>query len=251
MTSPRLLALRAASAASLALAPVLAAQGRAVRRCTPQLSGAAGPATGRVGGGESALRLLAIGESTVAGVGAPTHAEGLAGQLAAALTTRLNRAIAWRVAGEIGATASGVRRRVVPALPIEPADIVLVALGVNDTLRLRSPAHWSADLAALIAALRERVGQAPVFLAAVPPMGRFPALPQPLRGVLGLRARLLDATAAALAPRLAAVWHLPLALPVTPELFCADGFHPGPEGYRQWATLLATGIAALAGQAGS
>lgn len=237
------LALRMASTASLALAPLLAVQGRAVRRATPLLPGAAGPPAGLVEGPGPALRLLVIGESTVAGVGAPTHAEALTGQLAAALAACLGRGVLWRAAGESGATASAVRRRLAPALPAEPADLVLVALGVNDTLRLRSPARWAADLTALTGALRERVGPAPIFLAATPPMGRFPALPQPLRAVLGLRARLLDATAASLARRLDAVVHLPTTLPVTPAMFCADGFHPGPEGYRQWGALLAAGMA--------
>lgn len=236
--------LRAASFASLALAPLLMVQGRAVRRNTPQLPGAAGPVTGVVDGHAGPpLRLLVIGESTVAGVGAPSHAEAVAGQTAAALADLLGRAVAWRAAGEIGVTAAAVRRRLVPVLPDEPADVVLVALGVNDTLRLRTTARWAADLTALVAVLRERVGPASVFLAAAPPMGRFPALPQPLRAVLGLRAHLLNATTAELAPRLDAVTYLPITLPVTPALFCADGFHPGPEGYRQWGGMLAAGMA--------
>ncbi len=78
----------------------------------------------------------------------------------------------------------------------------------------------------------------------MPPLGRFPALPQPLRAVLGLRARLLDRAAARLAPRLPRVAHLPITLAVTPALFCADGFHPGPAGYREWGALLAGPIAA-------
>lgn len=237
------LILRLASTASLALGPVLAVQGRAVRRSTPRLPDAAGPAVGEIAGTAPALRLVVIGESTVAGVGAATHEEALAGQVAAALAAKLGRAVQWRAAGESGATASAVRRRVVPALSAEPADLVLIALGVNDTLRMRSPARYAADLSALVDALRERLGPALVFFAAAPPMGRFPALPQPLRAVLGLRARLLDTTAAGLASRLDAVTHLPTTLPVTPAMFCADGFHPGPEGYRLWGDLLAAGMA--------
>lgn len=236
--------LHVASTASLALAPLLVLQGRTVRRNTPLLPDASGPTTGEVAGPTPALRLLVIGESTVAGVGAPTHAGALTGQLAVALAAHLGCGVLWRAAGENGATASTVRKCLIPALPAEPADVVLVALGVNDTLRLHSPTRWAADLTALIGALRERVGPAPVFLAATPPMGRFPALPQPLRAVLGLRAHLLDVTAAGLAPRLLAVTHLPTNIPVTPALFCADGFHPGPEGYRLWGALLAAGITA-------
>lgn len=238
------LALRAAAAGSLAMAPLLLVQGRAVRRRTPQLPAAAGPSSGLVAGPDPALRLLVLGESTVAGVGAPTHAEALAGQVAAALTTRLSRAVAWRAVGQSGATATDIRAHLVPAIPPEPIDLALVALGVNDTLRFHSPRRWAADLTALVAALRQRVGPVPVALAAVPPLGRFPALPQPLRAALGLRARLLDMAAAELAPALSNVTHLPISIPVMPAMFCTDGFHPGPAGYRRWGELLAAGLTA-------
>lgn len=243
MTNAQYLLLNAASTASLALAPVLAVQGEQVRRTVPQLPGAAGPTSGHCAGPQPAFRLLTFGESTVAGVGAETHAEALTGQVAAGLAAKLGRAVAWLACGQIGITASVARRTLAPLLPIAPVDAALVALGVNDTLRLRSPARWRADLTAVIAALRERVGPAPIFLAAVPPMGAFPSLPQPLRAVLGLRAYLLDQTAAELALRLSAVTHVPVTLPATPELFAADGFHPNPAGYRQWGGVLAARIA--------
>lgn len=71
--------LRVASAATLVLGPLLALQGRAVQRNTPRLPAAAGPTVGGVDGPEPALRLLVVGESMVAGVGAATHAEALSG----------------------------------------------------------------------------------------------------------------------------------------------------------------------------
>ncbi|NJN14814.1 MAG: SGNH/GDSL hydrolase family protein [Oscillochloris sp.] len=235
--------LRLASNASLALGPLLLYQGRMVRRNTPQLPGAAGPSAGLVDASGPPLHFLILGESTVAGVGAATHADGLAGRTAEALAVQLGRAVRWRAEGRIGMTASSTRRILVPNLPPEPVDVALLALGVNDSLKLRSPERWVADLRALVAALRERVGPARVFLAAVPPLARFPALPQPLRAVLGLRARLLDAAAADLAPKLAAVVHLPITIPVTPDQFCADRFHPGPAGYARWGELLGAGMA--------
>lgn len=188
------------------------------------------------------LRLLVVGESTVAGVGAPTHTEALSGQLAAALAAGLGRAVRWRDAGEIGATASAVWRRLLLALPVKPAES-----GASSPWRERHPAAARpCSLAGRPYCADWRVartgGPAPIFLAAVPPLGRFPALPQPLRAVLGLRAHLLDLAAADLAPRLEAVTHLPLTLAVTPHQFCADGFHPGLEGYRQWGALLEAGM---------
>lgn len=236
-------ALHIASAASLALGPVLVAQGRAVRRDTPQLPEASGPREGVAKGSAPALRLIVLGESTVAGVGVATQAEALASRIAETLAARTGRSVTWRAAGQSGITAAGARRVLVPMLSPEPADVAVVALGVNDTLRMRGPSRWAADLTTLLDALRLRSGSVPIFLAAVPPMGHFPALPQPLRGALGLRAGLLDATAAELAPRLQRVFHLPTTLPATPAMFSADGFHPSAEGYRRWGGLLAEGIA--------
>jgi lysophospholipase L1-like esterase len=125
-----------------------------------------------------------------------------------------------------------------------------VALGVNDTLRLRSPGRWSTDLHGLIALLRERCGAVPVILAGVPPMGVFPGLPQPLRGVLGLRAGVLDRAAARLAGTLEGVRHVAVPLPASVDgFFCADRFHPSPHGYAQWGAALGRAAAAALGEA--
>jgi lysophospholipase L1-like esterase len=122
----------------------------------------------------------------------------------------------------------------------------VVALGVNDTLRLHSPGRWTTDLRRLIGLLRERCGAVPVVLASVPPMGVFPALPQPLRGVLGLRAAVLDRAAARLAGEMDAVRHVPVPIPVgaVDAFFCADRFHPSPYGYALWGEALGRAAAA-------
>lgn len=142
------LPLELAANAALALGPLLLAQGRLVRRRAPRLPGALGPAAGRVDGREPALRLLVLGESTVAGVGADSHEEALAGQLAHALAAHTGRAVEWRAAGQIGATAHEALT-LLSSVPATPVDATLVALGVNDSLRLHSPRRWTADLTPL------------------------------------------------------------------------------------------------------
>src|SRR5688572_18363765 len=87
------------------------------------------------------------------------------------------------------------------------------------------PARWRRDLTQLIADLRRRVGAAPVVLASVPPMGRCPAFPQPLRGVLGLRAAALDRAAQRWVPTLVRVAHSAARLDAAGGMFCAE-FHP-------------------------
>ncbi|UQS22071.1 SGNH/GDSL hydrolase family protein [Amycolatopsis thermalba] len=231
-----------AVAATVGLAPVLVAQGLRVRRTTPRLPGASGPLTGSVAGPDP-VRLLVIGESTVDGVGAETHEEALTGQLASVLAGRLGRGISWRVAGRTGANARTVRAELLDEACREPADLVVVALGVNDTIEMRSPGRYRRDLLALVVAARRALGPVPVLLAGVPPLGAFPSLPQPLRLVLGLRGEALDAAAATLAA-LPGVTHCPVPREVVdPELFATDGFHPGPAGYRLWAGKLAEAVA--------
>ncbi|WP_344428318.1 SGNH/GDSL hydrolase family protein [Amycolatopsis minnesotensis] len=220
--------------ATVALAPMLLAQGLRVRRTTPRLPGADGPVTGGDGGG---LALLAIGESTVDGVGAPDHERALTGSVAAALAARTGRPVRWQALGRTGANARVVHAELLPR--VARADLVVIALGVNDTTELRSGAAFRRDLLRLVTGVRRRLGPVPVVLAGVPPMGRFPALPQPLRAVLGLRSGVLASAAAELSA-VPGVRYVPMpAAMLDPATFAADGFHPGPAAYRIWGDQLA------------
>jgi lysophospholipase L1-like esterase len=224
------------------LAPVMLAQAVQVRRTTPRLPGAAGPVDGVVAGGGPGIRLAVLGESTVDGVGAPTHEEALTGRLAQALGAS-GLEVAWQAVGRIGANARVVRDDLLPL--VAPADVVVIALGVNDTIELHSAIRYRRDLLGLVVAVRRRLGPVPVVLAGVPPMGRFPALPWPLRDVLGARSASLDRAAARLAG-LPGVVHVPMpAVLLDPATFAEDRFHPGPSGYSRWAEQLAEVIVPL------
>ncbi|TDD71416.1 SGNH/GDSL hydrolase family protein [Actinomadura rubrisoli] len=239
----------------LALAPILVVQGwRTVRR-TPRLdpatgdeqgvaaedgqggAGGAGPADGS----DAAFRLIVLGESTAVGVGATAHAEALPGFLAEALRERLRRSVAWSVAGENGATV----RKVIAGLPppggaVPGPDLVVVAVGINDLIRRRPLKRWTADVTALITALHRRYDGATVLVAGMPPVHRFPAIPRPLRLVLGARAQAMDRLMRE-AARAGGALHAPMdeAMARDRRLFASDGFHPSPAGYRAWAEDLA------------
>ncbi|WP_326567742.1 SGNH/GDSL hydrolase family protein [Amycolatopsis rhabdoformis] len=240
------------------LAPVLAVQAVRVRRGTPRLPGAGGPAEGVVGdgvlgdavtgggvvgggvaGGGVVVRLAVLGESTVDGVGVAAHADGLTGQLAGELARRGLR-VRWQAVGLTGANASVVRRELVARL--SPADVVVIALGVNDTLELHSAARFRRDLLGVVVDVRRRLGPVPVVLAGVPPMAAFPSLPRPLRDALSARSTALDRAAAELAKVPGVAYSA-----MTPDLlhegtFAEDRFHPGPLGYRDWAAALAPAV---------
>ncbi|TMR00632.1 SGNH/GDSL hydrolase family protein [Actinomadura soli] len=234
------------------LAPVLVVQAwRTVRR-TPRLDPASGDEHGFVPGANPgsgpAFRVVVIGESTAAGVGASQHAQALPGFLAEALKERLRRSVAWSVTGENGATARRVTTGLVPAAGGPPAlDLVVVTVGINDLIRRRPLRRWTADLADLIAVLRGRYADATLVVAGMPPVHRFPAIPQPLRLVLGARARSMDRIMRDVAVAGGAV-HAPMdeGMARDRRLFASDGFHPSPAGYRAWAEDLARAAAPTA-----
>jgi lysophospholipase L1-like esterase len=226
---------------ALPLLPFLIAQGKRTRRITPRLPEAAGPCSGTAGNKHSGspISLLAIGESPVAGVGVTTHVEGITGQLADALAARLKRPVAWRACGKNGVTVRQALEQILPTVPAQPVDIALVAFGVNDTTAFHSVARWRADLRNLLAAIELRCAPRLILLSGVPPLARFPALPQPLRWVMGLKAQALDAASRDLARVLPRTRYVALALDAAdPRMMASDGYHPSAKGCTAWAQLL-------------
>jgi lysophospholipase L1-like esterase len=228
------------------LMPLLLPQGMQVRQRARRFAPAAGPTEGVQGEGPP-LRLLAVGDSIVAGVGIPTLEQALTGQLARALAQRCARRVHWRAAGRNGACAETLLRRLLPALPEGPCDLILLSVGVNDVTQLRRSARWRSDLACLLQALRGRHPQAPILALGLPPLQAFPLLPAPLRQVLGWRARWFDRLMREAAAGQAGVRHMALHSPPRPEDFSPDGFHPGIAACRKLGDALA---AAAAGDIG-
>lgn len=224
------------------LLPFLVAQGRRTRRITPRLPEAGGPSAGLAGAHypEQPLSILTLGESPVAGVGVATHEEAITGQLAHALSSRLQRPVAWRACGKNGITVRQALDQVLPDVPHEQVDIALVAFGVNDTTAFRPVTAWRRDLHDVLAALKARCRPQLVIVSGVPPVSHFPALPQPLRWVLGMKARALDVAVRELVAILPRTAYVPLALdPHDSSLMAEDGYHPSAAGCMAWAQVLA------------
>lgn len=229
---------------ALPLLPFLIAQGSRARRLTPRLPEATGPCMGLAGNAEGSppISLLTVGESPVAGVGVTTHEEGITGQLARALSAHFKRPVSWRACGKNGVTAYEALEQILPSIPAKPVDIALIAFGVNDTTAFRSVSRWRADLRNVVEALEQRCAPRLILLSGVPPLANFPALPQPLRWVLGLKAQALDVAARELATNLPRTRYVALALDASdPALMASDGYHPSAKGCTAWAQLLTQG----------
>lgn len=232
---------------ALPLLPLLIAQGRRTRSITPRLPDAAGARSGLAAGAGTAkpFSLLTLGESPVAGVGVETHEQAITGCLARALAKRLGCPVGWQAYGRNGATVREAREELLPAIPGQPVDLALVAFGVNDTTAFRPVGAWRSDMAALLDALEVRCRPRLIVLSGVPPVGRFPALPQPLRAVLGLKAAVLDRALMMLAETRRDTLYVPLTLDTgSPGLMASDGYHPSAAGCAAWAEILTQASAA-------
>ncbi len=232
-------ALAACVVGSLACLPLAWAQGTATRRRVPRLPPPKAPHHGSVPGTGRPIRVLAIGESPVAGIGLSRSDETVAAATARVLARLTGRPIAWRGHGLSGATARDALRRLLPEVAPEPADLLIVAFGVNDATAYRSPAGFAGDLAALVTAARERVGDAAVVIGAVAPLVSFPALPWPLRSILGWRSAALQMAAEGLAGRLPRLVVERFSMPFGPDLFASDGFHPNLLAHSLWGEEIA------------
>ncbi|HYC41583.1 MAG TPA: SGNH/GDSL hydrolase family protein [Noviherbaspirillum sp.] len=227
---------------ALPMLPFLIAQGRYTRKVTPRLPEAGGPVEGIAGASHigAPFTLLAVGESPVAGVGVSTHEQAICGQLAQALAKRLQRPVNWRACGKNGVTAREALDTIILTIPEAPVDIALIAFGVNDTTAFSPVGRWKRDLDEVLKIIVRRCQPKLVLLSGVPPMAHFPALPQPLRWVMGMKASVLDHAAKELAIMREAVCHVPLALDTGDRtMMASDGYHPSEKGCAAWAELLA------------
>lgn len=223
----------------LALAPLLLAQGLWVGRRALRLPAPPGPRSGKVGSGPL-LRLLILGDSSAAGVGAPSQDAALSGQLQAALGDWFT--LDWQLVARSG-WRTGQALTIMRALPARRYDAAVLALGVNDVTRQVPLRRWLDQQSELAAHLVRARSVRRIYVSGVPPMGGFPLLPQPLRGYIGARAQAFDQALAEACAADRARLHLPFdrAL-LSPQMMAKDGFHPAPPLYQHWAAQLAAAI---------
>ena len=226
--------------ATIALGPILLWQGRRVRRTVPLLPEPGGPREGLSGNG-APLRLLVLGDSAAAGVGAATQADALAGQLVAALSDSFQ--VRWKLIAQTGATTQTVLEHL-QKIEGQVFDVVVTSLGVNDVTSGRSLDGWRRLQGELVALLRSKFQAQHVLLSGLPPMHKFPALPQPLRWYIGSRAKQFDSALEALAANGSGSEFVKLSYTMDVQFMATDGFHPGPAIYALWGADIARRIKA-------
>lgn len=225
-------------------------QGKRLFKTIPRLPEPPGDRTGTRGSGPP-LRVLLVGDSSGAGVGAESQEEALLGQTVEPLATE--REVTFRLDARHGSTLPRTLRHLRGQAP-EAFDVAVTAIGINDITAGREIGPWMESYRALVDELRERFSVGHVVASGLPPIGQFPAIPNPLRWYLGRTAHRYDAALKAWAETQADMSYIdfetepgdPLHGVPMAEVMSHDGFHPGPPIYAEWGRRAAAAILARA-----
>jgi lysophospholipase L1-like esterase len=223
--------------AMLPLVPFLYLQARYTRFKVGRLPDAEGKTSGVVGSDSEQFRVLLIGESTVAGVGAANHEEALSGQFAKHLNNKAGLTVEWHALGKSGITVSETLEELVPRIPDSGFDLILVALGGNDLFKISSPRHWRKKMTDLIRILKDKNPNAEVFLANIPMIRDFIAMPDPLRYCLSRLAKIQHFNTIRFTAQLEEVYYFEEVDRVDDDFF-SDGIHPSANGYDSWSEAM-------------
>ena len=110
------------------LLPLMYYQGQQIRASVPVLPEATGIEGYVQIDSTKEVSLLAIGESTIAGVGVKTHREGFTGTLAQEIGDQLGVNVRWKVYAKSGYTAKKVTEKILPKITENEVDIIVVGL---------------------------------------------------------------------------------------------------------------------------
>lgn len=224
--------------ALLILSPLLFLQGKYVRKTVPVLPEPKGARSGVSGSGQK-IRLLIIGDSAAAGVGVDDQDKALSGWLVSELSKDFE--LSWKVAAKTG-YQSGDTLSMLKRMPVKTFDIVVTSLGVNDVTGGRKTKQFLNDQGEIVGLLKTKFGAKKIVLSGLPPMYKFPALPQPLCWALGWRAQTLDHGLEQWAVRQTDCIYVKSNYTLDAACVAVDGFHPGAKLYRLWGQAVAEQI---------
>lgn len=227
---------RIARPTGIVLSPLLIAQGKALRKRHPRLPNAPLPWSGRIDGPKP-LSLLALGDSTIAGVGVDDSMQGLVAHMARGVYRRTARGITWASYGQRGATVRNVAEEYLPTAleKTSKADLIVLSAGANDAISLRPVSEVEEHMMGTISALHSHHPHAVFVVSSLPAFHLFEAIPRPLRIIMAGHAQMIERKIRPLVERLPYALMSPPPPRYPQDFFAADSFHPSAKGYSIWA----------------
>jgi len=236
------------------LLPLMYFQGKKIRVSVPQLPEAREPSGfAKNEDSNSEVKLITIGESTIAGIGVDRHEEGFSGTLARELANKLGTNVSWKVYARSGYTAAMISKKIIPKIKEEYADIIVIGLGGNDAFTLNTPRKWRKEMTALIEQINEKFQGAAIFFCNMPPIKEFPAFTPLIKSSIGNLVEILGRELEIVVRGYENVsyfnekitienWCERFNISKDSEFF-SDGVHPSKLTYQTWAKEVANGIA--------
>jgi lysophospholipase L1-like esterase len=231
---------------TIPLVPLLYFQGKKIKKNVPRLPEAIGTKGSTSIASNKVLRMLTIGESTIAGVGVTTHQEGFTGSLAKELASQLNVDIDWAVYAKSGYTAKKVCEKLIETISEQSIAIIVIGLGGNDAFELNSPKKWNRDVRALIKSIQLKFKGVPIIFTNMPPIKEFPAFTGLIKFTIGNLVTILGNELEKVVKDFDAVYYYtrPVSsvdlikrynLKIKESDFFSDGVHPSRITYQIWA----------------
>ena len=226
--------------------PIVYIQGRIIKKKVPKLPEAIG-IEGKVSRDtHRKLRLLCLGESSMAGVGANTHEEAIGGSLAKSLALKLNAQVYWRVYARNGYTAKRLRFKILPKITERDFDIIVVALGANDAFAFNSPKTWRKNIISMLKDTQALFPKTPIVFMNMPPIKEFPAFSELIQFTVGNLVDMYGEVLEEVCTQLEEVhfskelirmasWQEKYQIHGTASDFFSDGVHPSKLTYQVWA----------------
>jgi acyl-CoA thioesterase I len=188
-----------------------------------------------------AITYVALGDSTVAGVGASSPETTYVARLFARLREVYPNAQVSNL-GIGGANAPDVLGGQVPRVAELQPRLVTLSVGPNDLTQGRSPEQFDGDLDQILSALTADPNRL-VVVNLMPDLSLAPVFPAEQRALVAARTAEFNAVLRQKAEAYGAVVvDLYMAsqdeIPRTPDFFAADGYHPSDAGYARWAEMM-------------
>lgn len=217
--------------------PILWIQGIYLRKVVLRLPTPIDDPFGVIEGKKGSLEILGIGESPMAGVGISKHLETLTGLTALGLNNLMGRKVNWRVLAQNGLTINSLNNLIREETPND-VDLIIVSIGGNDVFNITPPWVWEKHLYRCINYFVSDGNHPLILFSPVPCVGRFPAIPNPLRLAFGYWELLLQKSLSHVTNSTEGAYLLGERFPDGEEYFLEDGVHPSKLAYKLWSEKL-------------
>lgn len=238
---------------STPLLPILYVQAKKIRKKVPKLPEAKHPKGTYKATSNKVINIVALGESTFAGVGVQEHKDGFIGALAEELSIQNKLSVNWSVYAKSGFTTTMIHNKILPKVKEDNIDIILIGVGGNDAFTLNNPYQWKKDICKLLASLQVKFPNSIIYFTNMPPIKEFPAFTKTIKFVIGNLVEILGSELKKIRKNYKNVyyndeviklsaWKKRYKIEGDAGTFFSDGVHPSEITYRTWGKDMATFI---------